>query len=202
MLPFSATKNCLPVQDHTAWLVQILRLEPASQGYFFKRTIVASNSIFVVTLDQILPQPIGLWACAPCLEADGKDSDLRWFVQVAESHRLRLPELLLKQEPFSRLPVAAVLYCWAGHSSLSCDTASAILVFTWSPVSHVMDFVERIIMFTQLCLRNRLRTLFRFEHWQSLMWPAFQQIHHVPLAFCSHFDSMLPWAYGLPQYAE
>lgn len=98
----------------------------------------------------------------------GQWSKTAWLIQVTAGPRLGLPQL----QTISWLSLSATGCCWASHSSLNCNAVSATL-FSQCLLSHLTDFVERIIMFTQLCVCSRLRTVFRFEYWQPLMQSAF-----------------------------
>lgn len=137
---------------------------------------------------------------------DGKGSDLRQLIQAAESLRAWAPWALADSVEAGTVSRAS----WVGHTPLLGQSLFTELehylshpVFTVPLETIIMDFAERIIMFTQLCICSRLRTLFRFEHWRSLMRSAFQHTSHaVPLPFLSRADSLLPSDCGLSQCAE
>lgn len=87
--------------------------------------------------------------------ADGKGRHLRRLVQAAEGPGLGLQELLpvvRRQRPAPRLPACATLHCWASPSLLNCSTFQAPC-FHSAPRSHLTDFIEIIVVFTQLCLQ-------------------------------------------------
>lgn len=103
---------------------------------------------------------------------DGKGSDLRQLIQAAESLRAWAPWAFADSVEAGTVSRAS----WVGHTPLLGQSLFTELehylrhpVFTVPLETIIMDFVERIIMFTQLYICSRLRTLFRFELWRSLM---------------------------------
>lgn len=119
----------------------------------------------------------------------------------AEVPRPGLPELLPSEAgPISWASCACYsLWPVTLHWTVTLSSAS---LFSQGPISHIVDFVERIIMFTQLCICRRLRTLFRFEHGPSLMRSAFQHTPYFLLPFLSQFDFLLPSSFCRVPLAE
>lgn len=130
--------------------------------------------------------------------AYGKGCGPRWLVPAAESPGLGLQELLpviQRQGPVPRPPVNATLHCWAIplHWTLA---LSRPFCFHSALRSHIIDFVEWIIMFTQLCICSRLRTP---QIWTLAVFNAICFQHTslaLPLPFLSCSD------YGLSPCAE
>lgn len=185
--------------------------EPVSQREFFKCMKVASSSLLLFPMPSLWsrwadpaetdrtqrkPGPWSWWreqwsktACSGCWRPLALGSmSACWFC----GGRHLLPGFL-------RMP-----HSIAGPVRLHWTvTLSWPPCFHSTPTSHITDFVERIIMFTQHCICRRLRTLFRFEHWQFLLRSAFQHTSlPSPLFFLSWSNSMLPSAYGLSPCAE
>lgn len=130
--------------------------------------------------------------------AYGKGCGLRWLVPAAESPGLGLQGLLpviQRQGPVPRPPENATLHCWAIplHWTLA---LSRPFCFHSALRSHIIDFVEWIIMFTQLCICSRLRTP---QIWTLAVFNAICFQHTslaLPLPFLSCSD------YGLSPCAE